>query len=59
MKNKFDKSTYQISKAITGFYSTSFSMGIGLLHKKIRSKIYAIYAFVRYADEIVDSFLDL
>ena len=58
MKKKFDKSTYKVSQTITRFYSTSFSMGIMLLSREIRSKIYAIYGFVRYADEIVDSLLD-
>lgn len=58
MKQKFDTATYKISKTITQFYSTSFSLGTGLLHQKIRNNIYAIYGFVRFADEIVDSFLE-
>lgn len=44
------------SKLITTKYSTSFSIGIMLLDKKIRDHIYSIYGFVRLADEIVDTF---
>ena len=43
------------SKLTTQKYSTSFSLGIKLLSKKIHNPIYAIYGFVRYADEIVDT----
>lgn len=56
MKEIFDSSSYEISKLITKTYSTSFSLGIKLLGKSVRPQIYAIYGFVRYADEIVDSF---
>jgi phytoene synthase len=44
------------SKKTTRLYSTSFSLGIGFLEPKIREPIYAVYGFVRLADEIVDSF---
>ena len=44
------------SKITTQTYSTSFSLGVRLFHKDIRAPIYAIYGFVRFADEIVDSF---
>jgi len=44
------------SRIVTTKYSTSFSIGIMLLDKKIRDHIYSIYGFVRLADEIVDSF---
>ncbi|MDW3651469.1 MAG: phytoene/squalene synthase family protein [Bacteroidia bacterium] len=44
------------SKVITQNYSTSFTLGIKTLHKKFHFPIYAIYGFVRYADEIVDTF---
>ncbi len=44
--------------SLTNQYSTSFSIGIYLLDRSIRPQIYAIYSFVRCADEIVDSFLD-
>ena len=58
MKEIFDNLSYQISKKTTRTYSTSFSMGIYLLDKKFHDPIYAIYGFVRLADEIVDSFHD-
>lgn len=44
------------SKLVTKKYSTSFSMGIRLFDKSIRTPIYSIYGFVRFADEIVDTF---
>ena len=58
MKYLYDELSYQISKLTTKKYSTSFSLGILVLSPKIRPAIYAIYGFVRLADEIVDSFLD-
>lgn len=56
MKQLFDKTALRTSKLTTNAYSTSFSLGIKALAKKYRNPIYAIYGFVRYADEIVDSF---
>lgn len=56
MKALFDKVSLQASKMVTQNYSTSFSLGILFLNKKIRGPIYSIYGFVRFADEIVDSF---
>ncbi len=56
MKTLYDKSSLKVAKLITKEYSTSFSIGIRLLSKSIRPQIYAIYGFVRIADEIVDSF---
>ena len=50
--------TQRFSKTVTKSYSTSFSLGISLLNKDIRKDIYAIYAYVRFADEIVDTFHD-
>nr|WP_222943947.1 phytoene/squalene synthase family protein [Pedobacter sp. N36a] len=47
---------YNVSKAVTEKYSTSFSLGILALKSSIRPAIYAIYGYVRLADEIVDSF---
>jgi len=58
MKTLFDKVSYKSSKITTVAYSTSFSAGIRLLDKNIRADIYAIYGFVRFADEIVDTFHD-
>lgn len=46
------------SKLITEHYSTSFTLGIKTLHKRFHLPVYAIYGFVRYADEIVDTFHD-
>lgn len=46
----------QCSKVITNRYSTSFSAGIKAFGKDLRLPIYAIYAYVRFADEIVDTF---
>ncbi|OIQ21095.1 MAG: phytoene synthase [Flavobacterium sp. MedPE-SWcel] len=56
MKALFDQSSIKISELVTNTYSTSFSLACKLLSPKIRPAIYAIYGFVRYADEIVDSF---
>ncbi len=56
MKQKFDTLSFKISELTTKSYSTSFSIGIHFLHKEIHEAIYAIYGFVRFADEIVDSF---
>lgn len=58
MKQLFDELSQQVSKATTRKYSTSFSLGILALHPAIRPAIYAIYGYVRLADEIVDSFLE-
>lgn len=52
----FNEVSLKCSKITTISYSTSFSLGIKLLHKKFHDPIYAIYGFVRFADEIVDSF---
>ena len=58
MKELFDKLSAECSKITTQRYSTSFTLGIYFLDKKLRGPIYAIYGFVRFADEIVDSFHD-
>ena len=58
MKKLFDEVSNKCSKITTQTYSTSFSFGILVLHKSIRKSIYNIYGFVRFADEIVDSFHD-
>jgi 15-cis-phytoene synthase len=52
----FNQTTLECSKLITQRYSTSFTLGIKTLDKKFHLPIYAIYGFVRYADEIVDTF---
>lgn len=56
MKSLFDNLSANVSKNTTRAYSTSFSLGINFLHNRLRNPIYAIYGFVRVADEIVDSF---
>lgn len=58
MKDLYDEVCLQCSKLTTRRYSTSFSLGIRLLEPSIRPAIYAIYGFVRFADEIVDTFHD-
>ena len=58
MKKLFDELSFEVSKSTTQKYSTSFSLGILALKPSIRSGIYAIYGYVRLADEIVDSFHD-
>lgn len=58
MKQLFDKVSIRCSRLTTKAYSTSFSLGIMCLKKELRDPIYAIYGFVRFADEIVDSFHD-
>ena len=58
MKSIFDSVSNQSSKLVTNSYSTSFSMATKMLSKSIRQDIYNIYGFVRFADEIVDSFHD-
>jgi phytoene synthase len=58
MKQLFDELSYSVSKLTTKKYSTSFSLGILALKPAIRNAIYAIYGYVRLADEIVDSFHD-
>ena len=56
MKQLFDDTSFICSKLVTKKYSTSFSLAVKMLSPKIREDIYSIYAFVRFADEIVDSF---
>jgi 15-cis-phytoene synthase len=58
MKALFDSVSIKCSRITTKAYSTSFSLGILCLEKKLRDPIYSIYGFVRFADEIVDSFHD-
>lgn len=58
MMELYDQTTFECSKLITRRYSTSFTLGIKTLHKKFHYPIYSVYGFVRYADEIVDTFHD-
>ena len=57
-KALFDDVSIRCSRLSTRLYSTSFSLGIRCLDKSLRDPIYSIYGFVRFADEIVDSFHD-
>jgi len=58
MKSIFDNVSHQCSKVVTNSYSTSFSLATKMLASSIRQDIYNIYGFVRFADEIVDTFHD-
>src|SRR6478752_1877326 len=58
MKELFDIVSIKCSRLATKAYSTSFSIGIGCLGKELRDPVYSIYGFVRFADEIVDTFHD-
>lgn len=58
MKQTFDVVSAMCSKSVTCTYSTSFSLATKMLAPSIRQDIYNIYGFVRFADEIVDSFHD-
>ncbi len=58
MKELYDNVSIRCSELTTLAYSTSFSIGIRCLAKELRNPIYSIYGFVRFADEIVDTFHD-
>ena len=58
MKQLFDEVSFGCSKLVTKSYSTSFSLAVKMLSPSIRDAIYSIYGFVRFTDEIVDSFHD-
>jgi phytoene/squalene synthetase len=57
-KALFDEVSISCSRKTTHAYSTSFSLGIRTLGKQYRDPVYAVYGFVRFADEIVDTFHD-
>ncbi|MFN3300853.1 MAG: phytoene/squalene synthase family protein, partial [Sediminibacterium sp.] len=54
----FHQVSQECSRITTELYSTSFSSSIRLLHKDLRTPVFNIYGFVRFADEIVDTFHD-
>ena len=56
MKSLFDDVSASCSKKVTSSYSTSFSTAVNMLSPSIRSAIHSIYGFVRFSDEIVDTF---
>lgn len=59
MKSLYNEVCQECSEHITKRYSTSFSLGIRMFDREFRTPIYAIYGFVRFADEIVDTFFNL
>lgn len=58
MKELYHRVTFKTSALVTRSYSTSFSIAVRMLPREQRRAIYSIYGFVRFADEIVDTFLD-
>jgi phytoene/squalene synthetase len=52
----YNRVSLRCSRITTHLYSTSFTLGIRSLAKRFQDPVYALYAFVRFADEIVDSF---
>ena len=56
MNNLYHNVSFRCSRMVTNKYSTSFSLGVKMLHHSLRDPIYSIYGFVRLADEIVDTF---
>ena len=58
MVQLFDDVSIRVSKIVTKSYSTSFSFAVSLLDKETKDAIYSIYGFVRFSDEIVDTFHD-
>lgn len=58
MMTLYNKTCQECSQLITKRYSTSFSLGIRVFDQRFRAPIYAVYGFVRFADEIVDTFHD-
>lgn len=58
MKQLFDQVAFECSQKVTSGYSTSFSSAVRMLAPSIRPAIHSIYGFVRFADEVVDTFHD-
>lgn len=58
MVELYDDVSFRISKIVTRSYSTSFSIAVSFLEPETRKAIYSIYGFVRFADEIADTFHD-
>ena len=56
MSELYTDVSFKISKLVTSSYSTSFSIAVKFLQSDLRKAIYSIYGFVRFADEIVDTF---
>ena len=58
MIHLFDEVAFECSQKVTNGYSTSFSSAVRMLAPSIRPAIHSIYGFVRFADEVVDTFHD-
>lgn len=58
MDPRYDSLSFDTARLVTHRYSTSFSIGVRCLGRGVRDAVYAVYGFVRLADEIVDTFLD-
>jgi len=58
MVHLFHTTSEICSRIVTEKYSTSFASAIRMLHKDLRTPIFNIYGFVRFSDEIVDTFHD-
>ena len=58
MIHLFDEVAYECSQKVTNGYSTSFSSAVRMLAPSIRPAIHSVYGFVRFADEVVDTFHD-
>lgn len=56
MLELFNEISFKTSRIVTSSYSTSFSNAVRLLDREIQDAIYSIYGFVRFSDEILDSF---
>jgi phytoene/squalene synthetase len=56
MSTLYSDVAFKVSKLVTVTYSTSFSIAVRFLQSDLRKAIYSIYGFVRFADEIVDTF---
>ena len=56
MDKLFQDVSFQTSRLVTKSYSSSFYVGVSSLHPSIQDAIFSIYGFVRFADEIVDTF---
>lgn len=56
MRQLFDQVAFECSQKVTSGYSTSFSSAVRMLAPSIRPAIHSIYGFVRFADEVVDTF---
>jgi phytoene/squalene synthetase len=54
----YQKNNLDCSKITTHNYSTTFSLGLRVMNRKYSDGIYCLYGFLRYADEIVDTFFD-